>query len=145
MATAAISGAYGAFLIRESGAGSDTRVAEIVDWTISVTRQDVNATSKDSAGWEEALPGYRSATWTATARYNASASQAKLWTALLGDTATVWNLTGKFDTNAASGSDRYSGTCFVTKFDVTSPDGAEVVELSLEGKFTGAVTKGTVS
>jgi predicted secreted protein len=144
MPTAALSGMFGAFNVRASGEGSDTKIGEITEWTLEVSRDVAEATSKDSAGWKESIPGYRSWTGTATARYNASASQAKLWTALVGDTSTTYVLTGKFDLGTASGSDRYTGSCYVTKFSVVSPDGAEVCELSLELEGTAALTKGTV-
>lgn len=92
MATAAITGRKA--ILRASTAAastattSQTALAELQNYTLTVTSDVIDVTSHDSAGWKEVLSGIRSFSWSADLVYvSTGAGQGALRAALLSTAA----------------------------------------------------------
>lgn len=133
MATAGIAGFKGKILI------GGTAVAELTDVTLEITSKMYDATSHDSAGWEESIVGNNS--WKATAKtvWNESdAQRVALRNALLNKTS----VTFEFDPLVSVGHEKFTGTGFVDKYSHAAPN-TDKQTLDLEITGTGALTAGT--
>lgn len=143
MASAAITGrkAY----IRASTAAastattSQTAIAELLDWTLNVSREEINVTNHDSSGWHENVSGI--ATWDFSARMNSistGAGQGALRAHLLGTNPGLVNAT--FMLTTATNSKKYQGKVRLTGFGHETPtDGAVTGPIS--GVGSGALTR----
>lgn len=64
MATQAIAGRIGFLGIAATSSGTSLEVGEIRDWSIAVEQNMIDASSNDSSGWNEFIPGQRG--WSIT-------------------------------------------------------------------------------
>ena len=64
MATQAIAGRIGFLGIAATSSGTSLEIGEIRDWALNVEQGMIDASSNDSSGWNEFIPGQR--TWSAT-------------------------------------------------------------------------------
>lgn len=143
MATAAITGrkAY----IRSSTAAASTATtsqtawAEILDYTLTVDREEINVTNHDSSGWHENLSGI--ATWNFSARVNyvsTGAGQGALRAHLLGTNPGLVNITFMATTSVTA--KKYQGKVRLTNWAQENPtDGAVTGPIS--GVGSGALTR----
>lgn len=147
MATTAIPGFSGQLFastaVAATSAPASTLVAELQDVTLSFEMAEMAATSKDSAAWEEFLPGLRR--WGAAGKglyhdvigtSSGSTGQSYLEMSILGRT----NMGVTFRTNTSSGILQYSGGAIVTKFDIVDPLAAPA-EYNFTLRGTGALTQ----
>src|SRR5574338_328852 len=59
MATQAIAGRIGFLGIAATSSGTSLEIGEIRDWSIKVDQAMIDASSNDSSGWNEHIPGQR--------------------------------------------------------------------------------------
>lgn len=59
MATQAIAGRIGFLGIAATSSGTSLEVGEIRNWSIALTQNMIDASSNDSSGWNEHIPGQR--------------------------------------------------------------------------------------
>lgn len=129
MATSAVSGLVFGFYL---GAN---KVAEVTDAKLTVGGKTVDATSVDSAGWEECLAGLRNAQFTVNGMLiiGDTTGFIALQTALLGGTSVSCKL------RSTAAGYNWSATCIMTNgqfsMDLNNPQ-----KISWTLKATGAVT-----
>lgn len=125
MPTSAIPGFTGQLFastaVATTSAPATNALAELTDVTITVNAEEINAFSKDSAGWDEVLYGKR--TWSASGSANyrdvtGSTGQALLWDAIYNRT----NVGLTFRAASSSGIVQYTGGGIVTRWELASPD-----------------------
>lgn len=125
-----------------TGTAPGTAVTHSTDATLSFSMATRDATTKDSAGYEEVLEGLRS--WeisgTAMLAFDAANGVDELSVIALARTAT----TIRFSTNV-SGDTFWSGTGYITSFEPSAPGQEETATFSFSFKGTGTLTQGTVS
>nr|BDD45776.1 hypothetical protein 5 [bacterium]BDD47215.1 hypothetical protein 8 [bacterium] len=137
MATQAIAGFQGKVLI-QTGTDSTTgdpifsALGEIKDATLTVSTGEIDATSFDSNGWSQFIPGLKDWTVEVEALYvDSDAGQSALWDALVNGDQLKVQLAPKGD---ASGDVLYEGSAFMTSWEVNNPiDDAVVLTMSLRG------------
>lgn len=146
MATAAITGrkAY----IRASTASastattSQTALAELQNYTLTVNADTIDVTSHDSAGWKEVLTGIRNFSWSADLVYlSTGAGQGALRAALLTSAAAgpgLVNIT--FMQTTATNAKKYQGKTRLTSFELTH-DTNNAVLGKMSGVGSGALTR----
>lgn len=116
-------------------------IAEVRDATLTISQAEIDATSFDSGGWEEYIPGLKSWEVEAEAVYvPADAAQSDLFDALVNGQTVQLRLAPK----DGSGNEAYEGNAFVTSWEINNPSDDGVV-LSISFRGTGALTKGTIS
>lgn len=146
MATAAIPGrkAY----IRASTASastatsSQTALAELRDYTLTVTGDVIDVTSHDSNNFKETLPGIRSWSWTADLIYlSTGAGQSALRTAFL-STATAGNpqVNITFMQSTSTSTKKYQGKAYLTSFEISHATNDAVLG-KLSGVGNGALKR----
>lgn len=104
-----------------TAAPATNAVAELTDVTLTVNAEEINAFSKDSSGWDEAIYGKK--TWSAggSAVYkdtSGSTGQGVIWDSIYNRTSV--GLT--FRAASSSGIIQYSGGGIVTRWELASPD-----------------------
>lgn len=112
-----------------------------VDFPQSV---DVAETSTMGSEAKSYLSGMSDATISIAGRYDSTAStgpDAVLNGLVGGDTATTFEYGPE---GSANGKVKYSGSCFLTGYSVSSPV-EDIVAFTAEFQVTGAITKGTYS
>lgn len=145
MATTAIPGFTGQLfastVAATTAAVATIAMAELQDVTLTLSREEINAFSKDSAGWDEVVYGKGSWGLTGTAIYHdssGSTGQAIAWDALVNRTAMGVTFRGA----SSSGIIQYSGGGIVTQWELQSPDtDKHTFNFSLKG--TGAPGRAT--
>lgn len=142
MATAAIAARAGVLALSSGATASSTdALIEIRNIRLRVSHDQIDASSNDSSGWNEAIRGQRGWTGTAETLYTASSSNpARIMAdAILNDYA----LAGRFfPSTAASATHNYSGTLHITDFEIGGDtQGLHGYSLSFQG--TGALTYST--
>lgn len=147
MATVAIPGFKASLYVSAtSDAGGTTgvgvRFAELKDFTLTIASGAMDATSKDSAGWKEHLPGLKEWSGSGTANYlqeTSGVGQTSAFAALTAGSPIGIILYPKSTATADAGQ-AWRGQCVMTGWDVESPlDGTATLKLSLKG--TGAISK----
>lgn len=143
MASASITGrkAY----IRSSTAAASTATtsqtawAEILNYTLTVERDEIDVTNHDSSGWHENLSGI--AKWTLSGNMNylsTGAGQGALRAHILGTNPGLVNVTAMATTSATA--KKYQGKLRLTGFAQENPtDGA--VTGSISGVGSGALVR----
>lgn len=141
MATQAIPGFTGQLFASTSGIASSSSpatnpVAELGDVTLSVTRDTMDAFSKDSGGWDEAIYGKGKVTVAGKAIYHdttGSTGQALLYDAIAGRT----NVGLTFRGASSSGIIQYGGAALVTKWELQDAN-ANPMMVDFGAQLTGA-------
>lgn len=139
MATASIPGFKAAFyLATSSSGGAFQKFGEIASATLTVAGGAMDATSKDSGGWRENLPGLREWSIAGEGLYlleSSDAGQLAMFNALTGGVPVYVNLRESVNSTTT-----YVGLAVVTGFDIDAPvDGAVKGKIALKG--TNVLTK----
>lgn len=125
MPTAAIPGFTGQLFASTAAATTTSpatnAIAELKDVTLTIEREEIDAFSKDSSGWDEVI--YGKARWSAagSAIYrdsSGSTGHALLFDGLVNRT----NVGLTFRAASSSGIIQYSGGGIVTRWEVASPE-----------------------
>jgi len=124
----------------DTGSGS-YKVAHSTNTSIQINAEMMGATTKDSNGWDESLPGKKS--WTASGDFFYDQSTGLLygignvWTALTAGT----KVTCLFKlSNQVDGDIQYSGYAYIESIDISA--GVEDnMSYSVSLKGTGAITR----
>lgn len=125
MATVAIPGFTGQFFTSTAAAATSapaaTAVAELKDVTLTLEAEEIDAFSKDSAGWDEKIYGKKRWSAAGSAIYvdsTAAVGQAMLWLGIVNRT----NVGATFRAASSSGIIQYSGGGLVTRWELASPE-----------------------
>jgi len=120
---------------------NSAQVEDLVDVSISFSKQTIDVTNKNSSYWREVLPGTRSATITANAFVDYAATEG--FDELISDFATNTDVTWEISTNV-TGDSNLTGSGIVASIDKTGAlDDAMRYTFTIE--VNGAVTTGTES
>ena len=116
-------------------------IDNLTDLTFEVSDKQINVTSKDSGGWEEYLPGLKSATFSGGGIVDfgdSGVTPDEIYTALVNGTA------GAFEaSDAVSGNKKYTFTAYYDKFSISG--GVEdTIKFTFSGKVTGQPTQATI-
>lgn len=138
MATQAIAGYNALLYVSTDGGTTYNPIGELKDVTLTVKQDAIDATSHDSAGWKEFIPGVSEWTAKAEALYiDANATQDAVFNALINKTILKFRLTPK----TGSGLEKFEGSGIITDWELAGPNtAAAAVSISIQG--TGALTKG---
>lgn len=118
--------------------GTYTDLGGVQDATLSVNLADIDVTDKDSAGWDEAIPGQGSLQIQMTCNYEEDDSgQAKLITAIINKETRLFRFRPWGDT---SGADQWVCYGFPTSEDIESPN-KEALSFGVTIKLTGTPTQ----
>jgi predicted secreted protein len=118
---------------------NSAQVEDLVDVSISLSKQTIDITSKDSSYWRELLHGTRSATITANAFVDYAATEG--FDELISDFATNTDVTFEISTNV-SGDSNITGSGILASIDKTGAlDDAMRYTFTIE--VNGALTFGT--
>jgi TP901-1 family phage major tail protein len=118
------------------------KISKLTTNSVSISQALRDATTKDSAGWEESLEGLRSAEFTAEGYFaeDATVGQDEILADLITTRGTV---TARWS-SAVSGDKYLEAACYVTSYSRSGgKEESETFSVSL--KAAGAVTLGTVS
>jgi predicted secreted protein len=148
MATVAIPGFKATmYLATSSSGGTARKLGELKDFTLTLAGGTLDATSKDSAGWKEHLPGLKEWSGSGSAQYlmeSADVGQEEAYTALTGGHPIYCWLKEASTATGGGGTQVWKGLAVVTGLDVESPlDGPAGYKVSLKG--TATLAKGTIS
>lgn len=135
MPTSASAGFNGQVYVSIDGGTNYTPVGEVRDATITITRDDIEATSFDSQGWKENIVGL--ASWEASMEalyinqsYRGNIGQVDVQNSMFGAQVVRW----KFLPLRGTGDIGYVGDGFVTNFEVSVPvDDAVSVSIDIMG------------
>lgn len=116
MATQAQAGRIGFLGIAATSSGTSLEVGEIRDWSIAVEQNMIDASSNDSSGWNEQIPGQRGWSVTiggiyartdleqVTLRESLSSAATRYWTVRPTTSASaLWRGTGYVENYSVSG------------------------------------------
>lgn len=117
-------------------------IDNLSELSFEVNNKLIDVTTKDSAGWEEYLPGLKGAAFSGSGIVDfgdANYTPDEIFTAL-----TSGSLLAMECSDAVSGSKKYT---FSAYFDKYSIDGGveDAIKFSFSGKVTAAVTQGTTT
>jgi predicted secreted protein len=131
MATSAIAGFNARVSISVDGGTSYQVVGEARDATLSISQNEIEATSFDSAGWSEYIPGLKEWSVDIEALYiPTNIAQENLYEALVNGTGLKIKLLPKTGT----GNLGYEGDVFVSSWEINpTPDDALSVSVSFRG------------
>ncbi len=131
MATSAIAGFNAQVSISVDGGTSYQVIGEARDATLSISTNEIEATSFDSGGWNEYIPGLKEWNVDVEALYiPTNIAQENLWDALVNGTSLKIKLLPKTGT----GNIGYTGGVFVTSWEINpTPDDAVSVSVSFRG------------
>jgi|GEM_PF-1813807 hypothetical protein len=121
---------------------TSTVISNVTKITMSVGRNMIDVTTKDSNHWKEVLPGLKDAKFSFDCMIDFAASgytPAQLFTALDAGTSLAFIL---YD--STSGDKQYQASGYLNKWD-TSNGVEDVATLSLEATVTGAVTQASIT
>lgn len=141
MATSAIAGFAAKVSISTDNGTSFKIIGEARDATLNISQNEIEATSFDSAGWSEYIPGLKEWTVDIEALYVVNnIGQEALYDALVdGDIIQVRLLP-----KTGTGNTGYEGDAFITSWEINpTPDDAIAVSVSLRG--TGLLDTFTAS
>ena len=138
MATAAVAGYKGKVLASTASGQTETAIAEVKNFNLSVEMAEIDATSHDSSGDREVIGGTGS--WSGTAEYlqvMANATHQETYDVLVARTLVDF----EFFPTGSSGDGFYSGSGYFNNWELASPnDDALAVSISLIG--TGPLSRG---
>ena len=139
MATASLTGRLATIRLSTASTAttSQTAIAELKDYTLTVNRAEIDVTSHDSSGFKEVLSGIADWAWTADVLYlSTQASQADARDALLN--SQLVNIT--FKQTTANASKKFQGKMRMTQFTVGHPTNDAVVG-TMAGVGHGTLTR----
>jgi predicted secreted protein len=129
-----IAGFKGAVLV------GGTKIAESQDMELTIDLKTIDATSHDSAGWEEKIAG--NSNWKITAKglyVFGDAPRQSVRDALINKTTVTVIFESVYNT---VGQEKFTGTAWVSNYKTTGPnEAAASIDVEFEG--TGALTAGT--
>jgi predicted secreted protein len=131
MASSAIAGFNARVSISIDGGTSFQLIGEARDATLSISQNEIEATSFDSAGWSEYIPGLKEWSVDVEALYiPTNVGQENLFEALVDGTLLKIKLLPKTGT----GNLGYEGDVFVSSWEINpTPDDAVSVSVSFRG------------
>lgn len=117
-------------------------IDNLSELSFEVNNKLIDVTTKDSAGWEEYLPGLKGATFSGSGIVDFADSNYtpdEIFTALVAGTALAIECS-----DAVTGSKEYTFSGIFNKYSV---DGGteDSIKFSFSGKVTGVVTQATIS
>lgn len=118
---------------------NSVQVDNLMDVSLTLNKQVIEVTTKDSNYWREILPSIRSASlsFTAVVDYTASEGWAEIYADYVSQTAVSWEFT-----TDDTGDSTLSGSAHITSIEKTGPmTGAAQYSVTME--VTGAITIGT--
>jgi TP901-1 family phage major tail protein len=118
MATAAIAGYRALLAVSTSTAGSVSTIAELKDYTIDVSHQEIDVTSHDSSGSREIIAGIDQ--WSGSGELNyvvASANHKALFDVMVGKTRVLF----EFYPTGSSSDGYFDGQGYVSQFSMAAP------------------------
>lgn len=121
---------------------TSTKIDNITKISMSIGRNMIDVTTKDSNHWKEVLPGLKDAKFTFEGPLDYASSgytPTSLFTALDNGTSLAFIL---YD--STSGDKQYQASGYLNKFD-TSSGVEDVAMFSLEATITGAVTQASIT
>lgn len=121
---------------------TSTKIDNITKISMSIGRNMIDVTTKDSNHWKEVLPGLKDAKFTFEGPLDYGSSgytPSSLFTALDAGTSLAFIL---YD--STSGDKQYQASGYLNKFD-TSSGVEDVATFSLEATVTGAVTQASIT
>lgn len=122
-----------------------TAVAHSLDATISMNRESVDISTKDTGLWSAFMTGQISATVSVNGLYEMSnASIASLWTAFTAAQGSGNEVVTVLFGNATSGDEFFSADGIVTALEIGSPGVEGAMTYNASFQLTGTVTTGTV-
>lgn len=138
MATAAIAAKNATVEVSSDGGATYNKIGEMREVNLSVEVGDIDATSLDSAGWEERLDGIKSWSGTAAGFYlEANAGQDAVWAALEGSTALKLRFRPK---GALAGAKQFVGDIRIRGYNLAAAvSDALAKDISFSG--TGAIVR----
>jgi predicted secreted protein len=137
MATGSVQGYNAKLAISIDGGSTYLTVAELSSYDLTSSQATMDATSHDSAGWEESLGGRKSWTLSANALF-IEADQAQINARVMLENGTLCKLRVRPQTG--SNKDQYIGDGFVTSWKQTAP-ATEPHAVAFEIKGSGALVK----
>jgi predicted secreted protein len=131
MATSAIAGFNARVSVSADNGATYQVIGEARDATLSISQNEIEATSFDSAGWNEYIPGLKEWNVDIEALYiPTNIAQENLFDALVNGTTLKIKLLPKTGT----GNTGYEGDAFVTSWEINpTPDDAVSVSVSFRG------------
>lgn len=141
MATGGFAGYTGIIKFSTSTGSSLATLAEMREFSITVTHGPFDATSHDSSGWREKVKGIRE--WTGSAEHvyvDDNATQEALFNALSGGTKVD---IAAYPVGSSSGS-HWTGSGFITNWELSSPnEDIHLTNVDFEGTEAIALTTST--
>jgi len=120
-----------------------TLVAHATSASLSINVEMMGATTKDSSGWEESIPGRKSWSMNGDFLYTVASGSSEVFDDFVAAIAAKTKLTALLSTNV-TGDSTYSGSCYVESAEL-SAGVEENATYSITLRGTGALTKGTYS
>lgn len=141
MATEAIAGYKGFISLSTATGQTKTRLAEITDWSLSITHDEIDATSHDSSGTRERIAGIDA--WEGSGELlhvQTEDTHKDLFDVLVGKTFVDF----EFAPTGSTADGTYSGTGYVTDFTVNSP-GEDALNTSFSFIGSGVLSRNSSS
>lgn len=131
MTTAAIAGLAATLEISSDGGTTFNKIGECKDITLTVNGEVIDATSRDSQGWKEGIPGLLDWSAEGEAFYVASdVAQDNVYAALTGRTP----VKVRFRPKVGTGNDSFTGDALIASWALSAPLGdAASSPISLTG------------
>lgn len=135
MATLALPGFNAKLAVSTDGGSIYNDIGELRDVTVTVEADEIDATSKDSAGWREFIQGLKQWGGSAEGLYlQANVGQDAVYNALVNGTLVKL----RFRPKAGAGNDQFIGDAIITGYEPAGPlDDAIAVSINFRG--TGAL------
>lgn len=139
--TQAIAGYQGKVYISSDGGTTYNPIGEIRDATLTINSSEIDATSFDSGGWSEFIPGLKDWEVSAEGLYVvANAGQSALYNALVNGSTVKIRLLPKTGT----GNTGYEGNAIITSWEINNTTD-DAVSISASFRGTGALTTYTAA
>jgi predicted secreted protein len=137
----AFAGYMGKIYLSSDGGSTYIPIGEVNDMTLSIKADDMEATSFDSVGWKEFIPGLKEWEADTEALYlYANAGQDALYSALVAGSVLKIRLLPKVGT----GNKGYQGDAFITEWEFNNKVD-DVVSLSASFRGTSSLTTYTAA
>lgn len=140
MATSALAGYKGLLTTSTASGGSKARLAEVMDYTLTVEHAEIDATSHDSSGTREVIAGIDSWSGSAELLHIQAGSSVGTVNALLDVLLGKTLIDFEFAPTGSTADGTYSGSGFVTNFEVNAP-GEDALNTSISFVGTGAIVR----
>lgn len=140
MATSALAGYKGLLTASTASGGSKTTLVEVADYTMTVEHSEIDATSHDSSGTREVIPGIDSWNGSAEVMHVMSSGEAGSHNAMLDVLLGKTLVDFEFVPTGSSSDGTYSGSGYVTNFELGAPN-EDALNTSISFQGTGALTR----